>query len=745
MRSHTGLRPGLHPAALLPGSGRSGGPPSPAIPATSPRSTVSSCGSSRTTCCSVAGSSSLPHGFLPGSAGADLLARLRGPRPRGLAINELVRSGRVSAPVVIDATTTWTRAPSPRRTARRSRCATAPTRSPTSADPERPRERRRGRDLAASTTAAASGSATRSAPAWSSSPTGPTRPRRSSSASSRPTPARASCGMPTPATRRLSTSRARAGSTSLGPGRRRLTATGSEPAGRLLIRDLAQVATPCWHGRAGARRRLREVDVLEGAYVLCDGPLVAEVGDAPAAHARWRRRGARRARPLGGAGLVDCHTHACSRATASSSRSGPAARPTRSCTPRAGASSRPFERRARGREALTRAVRAACRLDAAGGTTTFEAKSGYGLDRDTELAQLRAIRAAGGVATWLGAHAVPPGSPGGRGRLPRLPALRGPAGRGGLAQAADVFVERGALDVEQARRYLEACRSAGSSSGCATSSPSSAPSVSRSSSAPAPSTTSGRLGLSASPPSASPSRASSCPRARSSSAGRCRRHARSWRRARRSHSRPTSTPGARSARACRSSAPSPARSSPRPAEALTACTVNAAHVLSAADRAGGSPRASTPTSCSSRPTTGGTLRTTSAGLSSTASFEGGGSRGQARHNRRHANPQAAAAPREGAASRVRLGGRRGERARPGRRLAPQVRGATAPCRRWAPGTASVVAADVQARADLRADHARDGHVAVERHRLRRAGRAGRVHRRIFVPFSYFLDSVFWRS
>ena len=42
------------------------------------------------------------------------------------------------------------------------------------------------------------------------------------------------------------------------------------------------------------------------------------------------------------------------------------------------------------------------------GTTTFEAKSGYGLDRDTELAQLRAISAAGGIPTWLGAHAVPP-------------------------------------------------------------------------------------------------------------------------------------------------------------------------------------------------------------------------------------------------------------------------------------------------------------------------------------------------
>ena len=42
------------------------------------------------------------------------------------------------------------------------------------------------------------------------------------------------------------------------------------------------------------------------------------------------------------------------------------------------------------------------------GTTTFESKSGYGLDRETELASLRAIVGEGGVPTWLGAHAVPP-------------------------------------------------------------------------------------------------------------------------------------------------------------------------------------------------------------------------------------------------------------------------------------------------------------------------------------------------
>src|SRR4029450_11868269 len=42
------------------------------------------------------------------------------------------------------------------------------------------------------------------------------------------------------------------------------------------------------------------------------------------------------------------------------------------------------------------------------GTTTFEGKSGYGLDHDTELASLRAVAAAGGGPTWLGADAGPP-------------------------------------------------------------------------------------------------------------------------------------------------------------------------------------------------------------------------------------------------------------------------------------------------------------------------------------------------
>jgi imidazolonepropionase len=94
------------------------------------------------------------------------------------------------------------------------------------------------------------------------------------------------------------------------------------------------------------------------------------------------------------------------------------------------------------------------------GTTTFEAKSGYGLDRDTELACLRAIRHAGGIPTWLGAHAVPPEFDGADTYLEFALADVLPSAAG-IAEAADVFLERGAFDADQARRYLLACGAAG--------------------------------------------------------------------------------------------------------------------------------------------------------------------------------------------------------------------------------------------------------------------------------------------
>src|SRR5436190_9489346 len=116
--------------------------------------------------------------------------------------------------------------------------------------------------------------------------------------------------------------------------------------------------------------------------------------------------------------------------------------------------------RAAGEETLAGLVEEHRRWMLHAGTTTFESKSGYGLDLDTELASLRAIARAGGVPTWLGAHAVPPEFGDADAYLDFALSEVLPAAAA-LAEAADVFVERGAFDVAQARRYLTACADAG--------------------------------------------------------------------------------------------------------------------------------------------------------------------------------------------------------------------------------------------------------------------------------------------
>ena len=96
------------------------------------------------------------------------------------------------------------------------------------------------------------------------------------------------------------------------------------------------------------------------------------------------------------------------------------------------------------------------------GTMTAEAKSGYGLDRATELCSLRAARLAGQehpvdvVPTFLGAHALPPEFRTTGEYVDYLIAEVLPAAAP-LAEAADIFLERGAFEEPEARRYLQAC------------------------------------------------------------------------------------------------------------------------------------------------------------------------------------------------------------------------------------------------------------------------------------------------
>ena len=231
---------------------------------------------------------------------------------------------------------------------------------------------------------------------------------------------------------------------------------------RLLIRDLRQVATPSGTGAPLRGGDLGRVDVIEDAYVLVDGGEIADVGRmrelAVIGEFKELDGRGRCAVP----GLVDCHTHAAfagDRVEEFALRAGGASYEELHAAA-GGILSTVRATRAAGEAGLRVAVERHRESMLCAGTTTFEAKSGYGLDHETELASLRAIAAAGGIPTWLGAHAVPPEFDDADAYLDfALTEVLPEAAK--VAEAADVFVERGAFDVKQARRYLEACKAKG--------------------------------------------------------------------------------------------------------------------------------------------------------------------------------------------------------------------------------------------------------------------------------------------
>jgi imidazolonepropionase len=120
-------------------------------------------------------------------------------------------------------------------------------------------------------------------------------------------------------------------------------------------------------------------------------------------------------------------------------------------------------------EELKKRALAALKQFAAHGTTTVEAKSGYGLDVASELKILKLHKELAAeqpleiVSTFLGAHVVPDeyrGKANGAERYIQLieQNLLPGIGEKRLAEFCDVFCDRGAFSVEQSKRVLQAGR-----------------------------------------------------------------------------------------------------------------------------------------------------------------------------------------------------------------------------------------------------------------------------------------------
>ena len=231
---------------------------------------------------------------------------------------------------------------------------------------------------------------------------------------------------------------------------------------RLLIQNIGLLATP--EGNSARRGEEQgKIRFLKNAWVLCEEEKIAAVGEgeAPKADRVLDAQG-----KLVTPGLVDAHTHLIfggwrqnelglklHGATYLDILAGgggilSTVRATREAT----------------EESLYQKAKEALDEMLTLGITSMEAKSGYGLDRETELKQLRVIRRLGREhcmdvrSTFLGAHALPEDYKDDREAYIRFlcEEMIPEVAREGLADYCDVFCEKGVFTAEESRVILEA-------------------------------------------------------------------------------------------------------------------------------------------------------------------------------------------------------------------------------------------------------------------------------------------------
>ena len=247
-------------------------------------------------------------------------------------------------------------------------------------------------------------------------------------------------------------------------------------ASQILLVNISQLLTlRCGEGDSSARRlaQLKDLDIIESAAVLCVGGKIVSVGTTKdALRDPWLKKNRKKIIQIDCAGkvvlpgFVDSHTHPVfvnprlidfeKRIEGASYEEIAAAG--------GGIRSSVDGVRQAGKSALTAKVSNVLHDMAALGTTTVEAKSGYGLTVESELKSLEAIRLAASrwpgtvVPTLLGAHVVPKEFQGRSQKYVEIvckemiPAVA----RRKLARFVDVFCDKGAFSAVETEQIFEA-------------------------------------------------------------------------------------------------------------------------------------------------------------------------------------------------------------------------------------------------------------------------------------------------
>ncbi len=243
--------------------------------------------------------------------------------------------------------------------------------------------------------------------------------------------------------------------------------------GTLAVVNCSQLVTLAGPRRPRVGAELRDLAIVEGGAMLVRGGLIEKVGRREevepllGADCEVLDAGGRVVTP----GFVDAHAHPVFAGDRADEFEKRAAGVSYQEIAAAGGGIRSTVRRTRAatEEELFAVALRRERWFLRTGTTTVEAKSGYGLSTEDELKMLRVVRRLNAegklnyAPTFLGAHEVPDEYRGRREEyvsliteemLPRVAAE-------GLAEFCDVFCEERVFTVEDSRRVLEAARAHG--------------------------------------------------------------------------------------------------------------------------------------------------------------------------------------------------------------------------------------------------------------------------------------------